>query len=429
MNISTIRIHRGWIILAITVLNVFASLGLARFSFAVILPAMKDGLTLTFTQTGLVASAMFFGYLASALFTGKFIQRYKEKKVIIASMLMIMIGMLMSASAGQFWFVYLSCLIMGAGSGAGNITSLGLAGKWFSPTQRGKALGITNSGSGLGMVFSGFVIPLVMLLNAEGWRISWGILAFCVLVIMIVNLLFLVENPKKLNLELIGTKRAKTRSYENTELIIQDVYRNKYIFLIGIVYFTWGFSYLIFSTFFVDFLITEANIEMDSAGRLFAIAGICSIVSGFIWGSISDKIGRMLTLFLIYFIQTILLLAFALTSSFLILLIETILYALTLWAVPTVIVAAVSDITAPVKTSLAIGYITLFFGIGQWISPIITGSMIENIGYTMAFYLSAAICFSGSIGCASLHIGLHRKQKSHRTVVFQELQNDNKHIT
>ncbi len=426
MNFSKIRIHRGWIILAITVLNVFASLGLARFSFAVILPVMKDGLTLTFIQTGLVASAMFFGYLASALFTGKFIQRYKEKKVIIASMMMIVIGMLMSASAEQFWFVYLSCLITGAGSGAGNITSLGLAGKWFSPPHRGKALGITNSGSGLGMVFSGFVIPLVVLLNAEGWRISWGILAFCVLAIMLVNFLFLVENPKKLNLKPIGTAQAKIRTYENTGIIIQDVYRNKHIFLIGLVYFTWGFSYLIFSTFFVDFLITEANIEMNSAGKLFAIAGICSIVSGFIWGTISDKIGRMLTLFLIYFIQTILLFAFALTASFTILLIETILYALTLWAVPTVIVAAVSDITAPVKTPLAIGYITLFFGIGQWVSPMITGSMIENIGYTMAFCLSAAICFIGSIGCASLHFSLHREQKSHMAGSFRELQNTNK---
>ncbi|MBB6443607.1 MFS transporter [Bacillus benzoevorans] len=424
MNIS--NIHRGWIVLAVTLLNVFASLGLARFSFAVILPFMRDGLNISFTQAGLVASAMFFGYLASAFFTGKFIHRYKEKKVIIASMIMIMAGMLLSARAEQFWLAYLSCLIMGAGSGAGNITSLGLAGKWFSPSHRGKALGITNSGSGLGMVFSGLVIPLAMMLHTEGWRIGWGILAFCVVMILLLNILFLEEDPKKLNLKPIGigTEQKSKQLHRNTRLMIEDVYRNKYILLIGMVYLTWGFSYLIFSTFFVDFLMIEANIEMHLAGRLFAIAGISSIVSGFIWGSISDRIGRMFTLFLIYIIQTILLLAFALTSSYYLLLIETIIYAMTLWAVPTVIVAAISDITVPVKTPLAIGYITLFFGIGQWVSPVITGSIVESSGYTMAFYLSSAVCFIGGIGCFFLHLALNRQRRSHLTGVLREASNN-----
>lgn len=428
IKINNKRIHTGWIVLAITVLNVFASLGLARFSFAVILPVMKEGLSLSFTQTGLVASAMFFGYLISALFIGKFIHRYKEKKVIIASLLLIMTGMMISAGASQFFQAYLSCLIIGVGSGAGNITSMGLAGKWFSSAQRGKALGVTNSGSGLGMVFSGFLIPLVVLLNTEGWRIGWGLLAFCVLVIMMINIFFLIEDPKKLNLQPIGSNSKKAQSYENKELNIQDVYRNKYILLIGAVYFTWGFSYLIFSTFFVDFLVAEANIEMNTAGRFFAIAGITSIVSGFIWGSISDRIGRMFTLFLIYFMQTILLFSFSYTTSPLILLIETIAYALTLWAVPTVIVAAVSDITAPVKAPLAIGYITLFFGIGQWISPMVTGSIVENNGYTTAFFLSAAICFIGSIGCLILHFSLHKERRTALSEYFHELHNNKKGI-
>lgn len=168
----------------------------------------------------------------------------------------------------------------------------------------------------------------------------------------------------------------------------------------------------------------ETNMEMNSAGQLFAIAGISSIVSGFVWGSISDRIGRMFTLFLIYMIQTLLLLAFALTSSFHLLLMETIIYAMTLWAVPTVIVAAISDLTTPVKTPLAIGYITLFFGVGQWISPVITGSIVEDSGYTMAFYLSSAVCFIGSIGCVFLHLTLNRRRKSYLSGIYQEVRNN-----
>ena len=105
---------------------------------------MKKGLTLTYSEAGFIASAMFFGYLTSAFFVGRFIQMYKEKKVIISSLIITALGMVISVFTNQFWLSYLACLIMGIGSGAGNITSLGLVGKWFSVSHRGRALGITN---------------------------------------------------------------------------------------------------------------------------------------------------------------------------------------------------------------------------------------------------------------------------------------------
>ena len=199
---------------------------------------------------------------------------------------------------------------------------------------------------------------------------------------------------------------------ENNASLIENIYRNKSILLIGLTYFAWGFSYLIFSTFFVDFLMIDIKLEMNVAGKFFAIAGIISVVSGFIWGRLSDRIGRMLTLFIVYFTQTLVLILFAVTTHPVLLMIETILYALTLWAVPAVIVAAVSDITVSLKSPIAIGYITLFFGIGQWISPMITGSVIEYFSYSVAFYLSAVVCGLGSIGCLYLHLFVRKGNKS-----------------
>jgi predicted MFS family arabinose efflux permease len=272
------------------------------------------------------------------------------------------------------------------------------------------------------MVFSGLVVPFFMLWNAEGWRLSWGTLAFCVLVILIINILFLVDDPAKLNIKPVGIQIQSDRRKEKNPLLIENIYRDKNIILIGLIYFSWGFSYLIFSTFFVDFLMIHANINMDIAGKFYAAAGIVSVLSGFIWGRLSDGIGRILTLFLVYFIQTIVLVAFALTLNPALLFIETIIYALTLWAVPTVIVAAVSDITVSLKASMAVGYITLFFGIGQWISPMITGSIVDNFSYTVAFYLSAIVCCLGSIGCLYLHFSFRQKKKLPLNNVMEEEQ-------
>lgn len=420
------HIHRGWIVLLITVLNVFACLGLARFSFGVILPFMKEGLPLTYTGTGLVASAVFFGYLISAVFAGSMVKRFNEKRVIIASFLITIFGMSVSIFTYNFWAAFVACLIMGIGSGAGNVTSLSLVSKWFSNKYRGMALGITNSGSGIGMVFSGFIVPLLMVIHPEGWRISWGILAAVVLIILVINIIFLIDDPNKINVKPIGAVQnenlQKIGGVKQPHLI-KDVYRNRTIILIGIIYFTWGFSYLIFSTFFVDFLIMDVKIAMNLAGRFFAIAGITSIISGFIWGSISDRIGRIPTLFIIYIFQGLILLGFAFTKHPAILMIETILYAATLWAVPTIIVALVSEITATEKSSTAIGYITLFFGIGQWISPIFTGSIVEHFNYTYAFYLSSAVCLLGSLGFIYLQL-VFRKKK----VFKQPIENTGKYV-
>ncbi|WP_428908059.1 MFS transporter [Niallia sp. Krafla_26] len=418
------HIHRGWFILVITVLNGFACLGLARFSFGVILPFMIEGLSLSYSEAGLIASALFFGYLASAFFVGRFIQAYKEKKVIIFSLLLTAVGMFLSVISYHFWLAYIACFIMGLGSGAGNITSVGLVGKWFAVSHRGRALGITNSGSGLGMIFSGFIVPILMVWNIDGWRMSWLVLALCVLLILLINVFFLIDDPSTIRLKPVGKEIPPDKVKGNKASVIESIYCNKSILLIGLTYFAWGFSYLIFSTFFVDFLMIDAKLEMNLAGTFFAIAGIVSVVSGFIWGRLSDRIGRMLTLFFVYLTQTFILLLFAITSHPALLMIETIIYALTLWAVPTVIVAAVSDIVIPLKSPMAIGYITLFFGIGQWLSPMITGSLVEHFSYTIAFYLSAVVCGLGSIGCIYLHRTFRTRNKISFNPNIQEVNSD-----
>ncbi|WP_017727857.1 MFS transporter [Halalkalibacterium ligniniphilum] len=411
-----VSLHKGWFILAITVLNIFACLGLGRFSLGAILPFMREGLVLTYTEAGIIASAVFLGYLLSVISVGYFVQRFSTKNVILAALLVLSLGMTLSVVAFNFWMAYVSLFIIGLGSGGVNVPSLSLIRRWFSQKYRGMALGITNSGSGLGMFASGFLVPMLMLISNEGWRISWGALAGAVIVIFLLNLFFLIEDPRMLNVLPVGQKELSEKE-ETVQIghgnlkaeshLIEHVYRSKWIFSIGLIYFTWGFSYLIYSTFFIDYLINDAAIESTTAGQFFAIAGVVSIVSGFIWGSLSDRIGRMLTLFIVYFCQATLLLAFVFTTHPSIIFIETLLYALTLWAVPTVIVAAVSDMTKVEKTSASIGFITLMFGIGQWISPVISGALIDFYSsYTIAFYLSAGICYAGSIGCIVVHLKL-----------------------
>lgn len=404
------KIHRGWFILIISILNLLACLGFGRFSLGAIIPFMKDGLQLTYSEVGIITSGVFLGYLVGALTVGYVLKSISVKTVIITGLSMLAGGMLFSSVVFNFLSAYFACLIIGFGSGSANVPSLSLVGRWFSPKYRGKALGIANSGIGFGMVISGFLVPYLMVINpTEGWRISWGLLAAAVIVIILINFFFLVESPEKIGTKPIGSGGALQvnivkQNDETNGFMIKNIYTDKMMWIIGGIYLAWGFSYLIFTTFFVDYLINEMLIDKKIAGQFFATAGIASVFSGFIWGSISDRIGRMKALFFICFIQATLLLAFTFTTSHALLYGETILYALTLWGVPTVIIATITVYTEVKTTSIAIGFITLFFGIGQWVSPMVTGYLIDLFNsYTVAIYVSAAVCYIGSLACIYAH--------------------------
>lgn len=393
-----------------------ASLGFGRFSYGAILPFMKEGLAFDYSQTGLVASGIFMGYLVSAFLSGYVVIRFSFKKVIIVSMIIIASGMVLLASARGFWPAYIGSLLMGIGSGGSNIPALGVIARWFAPSRRGTAMGIVNSGNGLGMLISGMTVPLIITISpVAGWRYSWLLLASLILMIVIINLIFLKNDPGEVGMRPVGQEVSQpvkeADEPDQRKPGSGQVYQNKQVWMIGLVYMAWGFSYLIFSTFLVDYLIYDAEYDKTRAGNYFAVAGFVSIFSGMIWGNISDRIGRVLTMAIVYVFQGGLLLAIILSENHLLVLIEVILYGLSLFAVPTIANATVSEYVRPALVPVAMGFLTLFFGIGQFVSPIISGLLIDYSGnYFSTFILSASVLLVGAAANFGFHMAQARKR-------------------
>jgi sugar phosphate permease len=275
------NIHKGWGILAFIVLTVLACLGFGRFSFGAIIPFMKDGLGLDYRQTGFIASSVFLGYLIGVTVIGWFVIRFGAKRVIIVSLYIIALGMVLSGKASGFWLALIGCFLTGVGTGGAYIPALGLVSQWFAPNKKGMAMGIAMSGAGIGMVFSGFVVPLLVSISYEsGWRISWYTLALLVIIIAILNLFTLKNKPEEVGLSPIGqaiTAKESSIKHTNQEVVKEDrwvVYKNKLMWSIGFIYFFWGFSYIIFSTFLVDYLMKDLGYEKELAGTFFDIVGI-----------------------------------------------------------------------------------------------------------------------------------------------------------
>lgn len=406
------------ILFAIT-LCVLASLGFARFAFGAILPFMRVGLNFDYQQTGLVASGIFLGYLLSSFVSGHLVLKFTAKRVIVFSLLLIILSMGMISFSNNLLFATIGSLLLGIGSGGANIPALGLIARWFVPNRRGMAMGIANSGCGIGMTLSGLTVPLLIYLHPEsGWRYSWLILAVFITAILMFNLILLKNDPSEVGMGTLMHQGLPKVEDSNAKIFLNysSVYKNKKVWAIGISYMVWGFSYIVFSTFLVDYLMTDVGFEKGKAGHYFAIAGFVSIGSGLLWGGISDRFGRLQTMSFVYFTQSLLLLLMVFTTNDSLLLLEVALYGLSLWAASTVTNAAVSEIVEGRLIPVAMGFLTLFFGIGQFISPIITGNLIDySKNYAISFYVSAGAVLLGSFICLSLVLS----QKKNTLIMIQ----------
>src|SRR6185369_808277 len=59
----------------------------ARFAYALLLPAMRADLGLSYSQAGALNSANALGYLAGALFTARYVSRYGNRNLLCAGLI------------------------------------------------------------------------------------------------------------------------------------------------------------------------------------------------------------------------------------------------------------------------------------------------------------------------------------------------------
>jgi MFS family permease len=74
--------------------------------------------------------------------------------------------------------------------------------------------------------------------------------------------------------------------------------------------------------------------------------------------------------------------------------------------------AACGDVLGQRMAPAALGFVTLFFGIGQAIAPSIAGAIADASGsFSAAYILASFVAFSGAIGAATLHSASHQYEK------------------
>ena len=418
------RVHYGWVVIFTGMLATVAAHGFGRMSYTIILPEMREGLGLTYTQAGLLATGNLVGYLVFAVIGGFLAARYGTRRVISLSLVLMGVTMLLTGIANSFGWAFAMRLLTGLGNGGAYVPAMALGSIWFAVRRRGFATGIVSAGIGVGTFLGGRIVANILLTyGADGWRYSWYYLGGAVIFVALLCYLLLRDRPDDLGLEQVGSsnpvksggeQNPSSSSSSNPDLGSSGpvekkpppslqwalIYKVKKVWYLGLVYLMYGFSYVIYMTFFKAFLSDEIGLDPVFVGRhLWGLLGFLSIFCGVIWGGISDRLGRKYGAALAYLILALSYLIFAVFHTLPAFYVSVFLFGLSAWSIPTIMAAAAGDYVGPRLAPAGLGFITLFFGIGQALGPAVAGRLADLSGsFVSSFILATSVSAVGIVG-------------------------------
>jgi nitrate/nitrite transporter NarK len=252
-------------------------------------------------------------------------------------------------------------------------------------------------------MIASFIVPLALsAYGQEGWRYAWYFLGSAVLLIAVIAAVFIRSRPEELGLLPIGVEAAAPSkapvapAVRNLDWNL--VYREKKMWYLGLVYSLYGFSYIIYMTFFAAYLVKEMGWKPGAASALWALVGGVSIFCGVLWGGISDRLGRAKGAALVYLGLSVSYLIFALVKSDSGLYGSALLFGLCAWSIPTIMAATAGDFVGPRLAPAGLGFVTLFFAGGQAVGPWVGGYLADlTRSFTGPFLLAAAVSLLGGL--------------------------------
>jgi MFS family permease len=392
--------HYGWMIVLAGCLTIFACIGLARFSYGLLLPSMGKELLLEYDRMGYISTGNFCGYLIGVAIAPLILRRAGARHTIAGGLTLIALTMFGMSVSTSFTAVLGLYSLTGIGSGIANIPVMVVVSRWFHRSLRGRATGFMLMGNSMAIIFAGYLVPwLNVLKGTGGWRWSWGTLGGVIFLVAVTAGLIIRDDPSQKGLSPAGEPKplagaAVAQSQEKRSLL-------RPLLHLSALYFTFGLTHVVYVTFLVTSLVSERGMAEASAGRFWSVVGIFGFFSGPLFGTFSDRFGRKWGLATVFAVQSISFYLAAKTTGDIPLFLSVALFGLSAWSIPAIISSAVAD-TFPVnKAASAFSFVTFCLAMGQIIGPAVAGSMANASKTFSTVFLLASIGAAFAVALAA----------------------------
>ncbi|MDB5817095.1 MAG: transporter [Rhizobacter sp.] len=353
------------------------SLGITRFSFAMLLPPMRGDLGWSYTLAGGMNTANAIGYLLGALTTPMLMRRFGPTRLLTFS---AALACLFMATSGFFVAaapLLVQRLLAGLPSAwvfvAGGLLAARLG--TLRPAHSGLLLGMYYGGTGFGIVLAAVLVPAV-LASAEGqlhaWRWAWWALAVGGVVATAVA----VWASHALDGHLDAAALAPAADAKDTMRMSAVVRRFGWA-LAGYVCF--GAGYIAYMTFVIA-LFREQGASGTQITVFYSLLGIACLASSRIWAQLLDRWrggGPQALLEALLGVATLLPIV---STAWPLALLSGVVFGGVFLSVVASTTAIVRHNLPRVHWTLGISAFTIAFALGQIIGPTVTGYIADGPG-------------------------------------------------
>jgi len=276
---------RRWFIFLITSANFFLS-QFYRASNAVIANDLLVDLALDTRGLGTISAAFFYAFALTQIPIGIFLDRIGPRKMMTGLSLIGIAGALIFSYAHSIGLGLVGRTLLGMGMACNLMGTLKLLTVWFGPATFATLSGIIFSIGTLGNMAA--ATPLVLLVNAMGWRQAFMVIAGVNLLLVLI--LYVVvrdtppNRPSSFPQELFPDVR---KAFSGLALLL----KKKEYWIISLASLVSYGVYGAFQTLWAGpYLMDAMGQSVMNAGNLILLMNLGAISGGPVWGVLSDRI-------------------------------------------------------------------------------------------------------------------------------------------
>lgn len=384
---------RGWTVVVLVACGAAVAQAFGRFTYSVLLPAIRDDLDHSNTVAGFLGTANVAAYLIGTLAVATLTARIKLQTVFRSGFAFSLSGLALAVVAPNAGVLSVALFVMGIGGAFIWIPSPAIAAAAVGSHRRGVAVGVMGAGIGTGIIFAGQLARVLRERSGDGaWRDLYRIETVIGLVVVLVILLFVRHRETAPS----GGKGSGLGFATLREM-------PGWLALTG-AYASYGFCYILAVSFLTSRLEDDAGYSEGLASTMFTLVGLGAIVGGVLLGLVADRVGERITL-VCGFAAFAAALGSILTGVVALVAVGAAVVGMMFTGLASVITGYVVHNTSALAFGPSFAATTFAFGIAQVSSPQIGGVVADVTGsFTLVFLLSMAFAIAGSIASSRLPV-------------------------
>jgi predicted MFS family arabinose efflux permease len=367
------------------------ALGLTRFSYALLLPAMKADLGWSFAQAGAMNTANALGYLLGALAFPFVSRRWSVGLCFIAGCVLTAALMTIGGLVSDTHALLAQRVVTGISSALIFVGGGVLAARLASahPRDAGLVLGLFYGGAGSGIVVAALLVPLTTFSGPHGWQWAWFALAAACALASIAAI------AAARRIEHSEPAPALSAAHAASAPRPGPLPWRRFGFMLA-GYALFGVGYIGYMTFLIA-LLRAAGMSATVVTAFYVLLGLATIVSSRLWSGLLNRMsgGQALAVF-----NAVLAFATVMPALFtqpVVAFVSGALFGATF-------LSAVASTTAFVRHNLpamqwtrGIGAFTIVFAVGQIVGPIVIGWISDGAGLARGLVYSSILLAAGAV--------------------------------